>query len=257
MEIHWENGTSQKINPNFSKTDLSSKPKKIFAPTCNYFPLLGSIPTAAAIYGASFASRPNISEEFFSAKKWVWKCLNLEVKRWNSEVFQGRVCRKANGSGSREREEVAAAADKKIERTQDIHQLFSASQTFQIFEPLNIDILPKGYSWTQEHKRKGKVWKGSCSLARTIVDFFVNLIFHIHILEDVENMKDEVAEMDKEINENQAHEVDDANKMGKMTRRWKTVAWRQGAGVPLVQGVVLSITQRAALHWPRGPPPFF
>ena len=49
--------------------------------------------------------------------------------------------------------------------------------------------------------------------------FFVNLIFHIHILEDVENMKDEVAEMDKEINENQAHEVDDANKMGKMTRR--------------------------------------
>ena len=59
----------------------------------------------------------------------------------------------------------------------------------------------------------------SCSLARTIVDFFVNLIFHIHILEDVENMKDEVAEMDKEINENQAHEVDDANKMGKMTRR--------------------------------------
>ncbi len=50
---------------------------------------------------------------------------------------------------------------------------------------------------------------------------------------------------------------DDANKMGKMTRRWKTVAWRQGAGVPLVQGVVLSITQRAALHWPRGPPPIF
>ena len=169
-------------------------------------------------------------------------------------VSQGRVVRKANGSGSRE---VAAGADKKIERTQDIHQLFSASQTFQIFEPLNIDILPKGYSWTQEHKRKGKVWKGSCSLARTIVDFFVNLIFHIHILEDVENMKDEVAEMDKEINENQAHEVDDANKMGKMTRRWKTVAWRQGAGVPLVQGVVLSITQRAALHWPRGPPHFF
>ena len=162
----------KKSIPIFLKTDFSSKPKEIFAPTCNYFPLLGSIPTAAAIYGASFASRPNISEEFFPAKKWVWKCLNLEVKRWNSEVFQGRVCRKANGSGSREREEVAAAADKKIERTQDIHQLFSASQTFQIFEPLNIDILPKGYSWTQEHKRKGKVWKGSCSLARTIVDFF-------------------------------------------------------------------------------------
>ena len=255
MEIHWENGTSQKINPHFSKTDLSSKPKKIFAPTCNYFPPLGSH-RCCNIW--SFLCIP--SQHFwgvFSAKKWVWNCLNLEVKRWNSEVFQGRVCRKANGSGSREREEVAAGADKKIERTQDIHQLYSASQTFQIFEPLNIDILPKGYSWTQEHKRKGKVWKGSCSLARTIVDFFVNLIFHIHILEDVENMKDEVAKMDNEINENQAHEVDDANKMGKMTRRWKTVAWRQGAGVPLVQGVVLSITQRAALHWPRGPPPFF
>ena len=42
-----------------------------------------------------------------------------------------------------------------------------------------------------------------------------------------------------------------------MTRRWKTVVGRQGAGVPLVEGVVLSITQRAALHWPRGPPPIF
>ena len=38
---------------------------------------------------------------------------------------------------------MAAAADKKIERTQDIHQLYSASKTFQIFGPLNIDILLK------------------------------------------------------------------------------------------------------------------
>ena len=64
-------------------------------------------------------------------------------------VFQGRVVRKANGSGSRE----VVAADKKIERTQDIHQLYSASQTFQIFEPLNIDILPKAYSWQKEYSK--------------------------------------------------------------------------------------------------------
>ena len=64
-------------------------------------------------------------------------------------VFQGRVVRKANGSGSRE----VVAADKKIERTQDIHQLYSASQTFQIFEPLNIDILPKAYSWHKEYSK--------------------------------------------------------------------------------------------------------
>ena len=62
----------------------------------------------------------------------------MKVKRLDSVVSQGRVVRKANGSGSRE---VAAGGDKKIERTQDIHQLYSASQTFQIFEPLNIDIL--------------------------------------------------------------------------------------------------------------------
>ena len=68
-------------------------------------------------------------------------------------VFQGRVVRKANGSGSRE----VVAADKKIERTQDIHQLYSASQTFQIFEPLNIDILPKAYSWQKEYSKSTTV----------------------------------------------------------------------------------------------------
>ena len=68
-------------------------------------------------------------------------------------------------------------------------------------------------------KEKEKCEKVAALLPELLSIFFVNLIFHIHILEDVENMKDEVAEMDKEINENQAHEVDDANKMGKMTRR--------------------------------------
>ena len=47
---------------------------------------------------------------------------------------------------------MAAAADKKIERTQDIHQLYSASKTFQIFEPLNIHILPKAFSMNIERK---------------------------------------------------------------------------------------------------------